>query len=91
LSNYVWQAEKPGMGASSSSVTLDGYPGSMTNFNATQRGLANMRGVLGLILTPWGKVVPISCTSDHGSSDHGSTAEMQTLCEQIITSVSLRR
>jgi len=58
----------------------------MTNFDATQRGLANIRGVLGLILTPWGKVVPISCTSDHGS-----TAEMQTLCEQIITSVSLRR
>lgn len=86
LSNYVWLAEKPGIGASSSSVTLDGYPGSMTNFNATQRGLANIRGVLGLILTPWGKVVPISCTSDHGS-----TAEMQTLCEQIITSVSLRR
>ena len=91
LSNYVWLAEKPGIGASSSSVTLDGYPGSMTNFNATQRGLANIRGVLGLILTPWGKVVPISCTSDHGPSDHGSTAEMQTLCEQIITSVSLRR
>ena len=90
LSNYVWLAEKPGIGASSSSVTLDGYPGSMTNFNATQRGLANMRGVLGLILTPWGKVVPISCTSDR-TSDHGSTAEMQTLCEQIITSVSLRR
>jgi len=86
LSNYVWLAEKPGIGASSSSVTLDGYPGSMTNFDATQRGLANIRGVLGLILTPWGKVVPISCTSDHGS-----TAEMQTLCEQIITSVSLRR
>jgi hypothetical protein len=86
LSNYVWLAEKPGIGASSSSVTLDGYPGSMTNFSATQRGLANLRGVLGLILTPWGKVVPISCTSDHAS-----TAEMQTLCEQIITSVSLRR
>jgi len=48
--------------------------------------LSNIHGVLGLILTPWGKVVPISCTSDHGS-----TAQMQTLCEQIITSVSLRR
>ena len=96
LSNYVWLAEKPGIGASSSSVTLDGYPGSITNFNATQRGLANIRGVLGLILTPWGKVVPISCSSDHGSADHGSTdhgstAETQALCEQIITSVSLRR
>ncbi|MGA9977663.1 MAG: hypothetical protein WBQ08_03315 [Candidatus Sulfotelmatobacter sp.] len=86
LSNYVWLAEKPGIGASSSSATLDGYPGSMTNFSATQRGLANIHGVLGLILTPWGKVVPISCTSDHGS-----TSETQTLCEQIITSVSLRR
>jgi hypothetical protein len=86
LSNYVWLAVKPGVGASSSSATLDGYPGSMTNFSATQRDLSNIHGVLGLILTPWGKVVPISCTSDHGS-----TAQMQTLCEQIITSVSLRR
>jgi hypothetical protein len=86
LSNYVWLAEKPGVGASSSSATLDGYPGSMTNFSATQRDLSNIHGVLGLILTPWGKVVPISC-----ASDRGSMAEMQTLCEQIITSVSLRR
>ncbi|MFZ0958788.1 MAG: hypothetical protein WAN60_20790 [Candidatus Sulfotelmatobacter sp.] len=90
LSNYVWLAEKPGIGASSSSATLDGYPGSMTNFSATQNDLSNIHGVLGLILTPWGKVVPISCTSAH-SSDHGSAAETQTLCEQIITSVSLRR
>jgi hypothetical protein len=86
LSNYVWLAEKPGIGGSSSSATLDGYPGSMTTFSATQRDLSNIHGVLGLILTPWGKVVPISC-----SSDHGSTSEMQSLCEQIITSVSLRR
>jgi hypothetical protein len=86
LSNYVWLAAKPGVGASSSSATLDGYPGSMTNFSATQRDLSNIHGVLGLILTPWGKVVPISCTSDHGS-----TSEAQTLCEQIIASVSLRR
>jgi hypothetical protein len=42
--------------------------------------------VLGLLLTPWGKVVPVSC-----SSDHASTAELQTLCENVITSVSLRR
>lgn len=90
LSNYVWLAEKPGTGAPSSSATLDGYPGSLTNFSAKQRDLSNIRGVLGLILTPWGKVVPISCASDR-TSDHGSTAEMQTLCEQIITSVSLRR
>ena len=86
LSNYVWLAEKPGVGGSSSSATLDGYPGSMTNFSAAQRDLSNIHGVLGLILTPWGKVVPISC-----SSDHGSTLEMQSLCEQIITSVSLQR
>src|SRR5579863_9759353 len=86
LSNYIWLAEKPGVGVSSSSATLDGYPGSMTNFSATQRDLSNMHGVLGLILTPWGKAVPVSCTSDHGP-----TAEMQSLCERIITSVSLRR
>ncbi|HEY6337404.1 MAG TPA: hypothetical protein VIW68_02820 [Candidatus Sulfotelmatobacter sp.] len=86
LSNYVWLAEKPGIGTSSSSATLDGYPGRMIDFSATQRDLADIRGVLGLILTPWGKVVPVSCTSDRGSS-----AETQSLCEKIITSVSLRR
>ncbi|HLW85936.1 MAG TPA: hypothetical protein VKR60_12035 [Candidatus Sulfotelmatobacter sp.] len=86
LSNYVWLAVKPGMASSSSSATLDGYPGLMTYFSATQRDLSNLHGVLGLILTPWGKVVPVGC-----SFDHGSTAEMQSLCEQVITSVSLRR
>jgi hypothetical protein len=86
LSNYVWMAVKPGIGTSSSPATLDGYPASITTFTATRRDLADMRGVLGLIITPWGKVVPISCTPDDASA-----LEQQTLCEQIITSVSLRR
>jgi hypothetical protein len=86
LENYVWLAAKPGIGTSFTSATLDGYPGLITDFSATQRDLANIHGVLGLMLTPWGKVVPVSCTSDHAWS-----AEVQSLCEKVITSVSLRR
>lgn len=86
LANYVWLAAKPGIGTSFSNATLDGYPGVIVDFNATQRNLANIHGMLGLMLTPWGKVVPVSCSSDHASS-----AELQTVCEKVITSVSLRR
>ncbi len=86
LENYVWLAAKPGIGTDFTSATLDGYPGLMTDFSATQRDLANIHGVLGLMLTPWGKVVPVSCSSDHAPS-----AELQRLCEKVITSVSLRR
>jgi hypothetical protein len=86
LDNYVWLAAKPGIGTDFISTTLDGYPGLITDFNATQRDLANIHGVLGLMLTPWGKVVPVSCTWDHASS-----SELQSLCEKVITSVSLRR
>lgn len=86
LANYVWMAEKPGIGTSFTSATLDGYPGLIADFNATQRDMANIHGVLGLLLTPWGKTVPVSC-----SSDHGSPVELQGLCEKVITSVSLRR
>jgi hypothetical protein len=86
LANYVWMAVKPGIGASFSSATLDGYPALMADFKATQRDLADIHGVLGLMLTPWGKVVPVSCSSDHAAS-----AELQALCEKVITSVSLRR
>jgi hypothetical protein len=86
LENYVWLAAKPGIGTDFTSATLDGYPGLITNFSATQRDLANIHGVLGLMLTPWGKVVPVSCSSDHAPS-----AELQRLCEKVITSVSLRR
>jgi len=86
LENFVWMAAKPGIGTTFSSATLDGYPGLITGFSAAERDLADMHGVLGLMLTPWGKVVPVSCSSDHGPS-----AEMQSLCEKIITSVSLRR
>ena len=86
LANYVWLAAKPGIGTSFSSATLDGYPALVADFRATQLDLADMHGVLGLILTPWGKVVPVSCTSDHASS-----SELQALCEKIITSVTLRR
>ena len=86
LANYVWMAEKPGIGSSFSGATLDGYPGLIADFSATQRDLANIHGVLGLLLTPWGKTVPVSCSSDHTTS-----AELQALCEKVITSVSLRR
>jgi hypothetical protein len=86
LENYVWLAAKPGIGTNFTSASLDGYPGLITDFRATQRDLADIHGVLGLMLTPWGKVVPVSCTSDHAWS-----AELQSLCEKVITSVSLRR
>ena len=86
LQNYVWLAAKPGIGTDFSNATLDGYPGLITDFSATQRDLANIHGVLGLMLTPWGKVVPVSCSSDHAWS-----AQLQSLCEKVITSASLRR
>jgi len=86
LANYVWMAVKGGIGTSFTSATLDGYPGLVTDFSATQRDMANVHGVLGLMLTPWGKTVPISC-----SSDHASLAELQPLCEKVITSATLRR
>jgi len=86
LANYVWLANKPGIGTSSGSATLDGYPGLITDFHATQRNLANIHGVLGLILTPWGQIVPVAC-----SSDQPPAAELQAVCEKVIASVSLRR
>jgi hypothetical protein len=86
LENYVWMAAKPGIGTNFNSATLDGYPGLITDFSATQRDLADIHGVLGLMLTPWGKIVPVSCSSDHAWS-----AQLQSLCEKVITSVSLRR
>jgi hypothetical protein len=86
LENYVWMAAKPGIGTSFSNATLDGYPALITDFSATQRDLADIRGVLGLMLTPWGKVVPVSCSSDQTSSK-----QVQSLCEKVVTSVSLRR
>ena len=86
LANYIWLAAKPGIGTSFSNATLDGYPGLITEFHATQRDLADIHGLLGLMLTPWSKVVPVSCSSDHAASQ-----ELQAVCEKIITSVSLRR
>ena len=86
LANYVWLAVKPGIGTSFTSATLDGYPGLVTDFNATQRDLANIHGMLGLMLTPWGRVVPVSCSSDHEPSE-----ELRAVCEKVITTVSLRR
>ncbi len=86
LANYVWLAAKPGIGSSFQSATLDGYPGMVVEFNATQRDMADIRGLLGVMLTPWGKVVPVSC-----SADHASGAEFAALCEKVIGSLSLRR
>lgn len=86
LANYVWMAVKPGIGTNFSGATFDGYPGLVTEFSATQRDMANIHGVLGLMLTPWGKTVPVSC-----SSDQAPAAKLQALCEKVITSATLRR
>jgi hypothetical protein len=86
LANYVWLAAKPGIGTSFASATLDGYPATMVDFSSTQRDIASVHGILGLMLTPWGKVVPVSC-----SSERAFTQRLQDLCEKVITSVSLRR
>jgi hypothetical protein len=86
LANYVWLAEKPGIGTDFSSATMDGYPAMVVDFSATQRDMANIHGVLGMMLTPWGKVVPVSCSWDHASS-----TALQALCDKVIRSVSLRR
>jgi len=86
LANYVWLAAKPGICTNFTSATLDGYPGMIADFHATQRDMANIHGVLGLMLTPWGKTVPVSCSSDHAWS-----SELQSLCEKVLTSTTLRR
>jgi hypothetical protein len=86
VANYVWLAAKPGICTNFSSATLDGYPGLIAEYHATQRDMANIHGSLGLILTPWGKTVPVSCSSDQAWSN-----ELQATCEKVITSVSLRR
>ncbi len=85
LANYVWLAAKPGIGTNFASATFDGYPSLIAEFSATQRDMSDIHGVLGLMLTPWGKVVPVSCSTDQTSQ------EWQGLCEKVITSVSLRR
>ncbi|HLZ39847.1 MAG TPA: hypothetical protein VKQ11_02735 [Candidatus Sulfotelmatobacter sp.] len=63
-----------------------GYPGLITDFDATQPDLTNIHGMLGLMLTPWGKVVPVSRSTDRTRSE-----ELQKLCEKVIGSVTLRR
>jgi hypothetical protein len=85
LANYVWLAAKPGIGTNFAAATFDGYPSLIAEYHATQRDLADIRGILGLMLTPWGKVVPVSCSSDQGTRD------WQALCDRVIMSVSLHR
>jgi hypothetical protein len=43
-----WRLNR-GIGTNFSSATLDGYPGLITDFSATQRDLANILGVLELM------------------------------------------
>jgi hypothetical protein len=86
VANYVWLAAKPGICTNFTSTTLDGYPGLIAEFHATQRDMANIHGSLALMLTPWGKTVPVSCSSDHAWS-----SVIQALCEKVLTSVTLRR
>jgi hypothetical protein len=84
--NHLWEENgststktKPG-----SIVELGSYPALITPFSSS--GHIAMTGSVAAVLTPWGKIIPVSCV--YQSSD---SSTLEGVCEQVLNSVRLRR
>ncbi len=86
LANQLWMTNQPGIGVKSEASCVDGYPARLTTFRGERRDLASVRGMLGILLSPWGESFPITCTFDQHSM-----AKLSEVCEHIIGLVKLRR
>jgi hypothetical protein len=86
LSNHLWMSNKPGIQLSSESTFIDGYPARVTTFRGETRDLAEIRGVLAILLSPWGESFPITC-----SARQRDGSQAQATCERIIGLVRLKR
>jgi hypothetical protein len=84
--NHLWEENgststqtKPG-----TIVTLGSFPALITPFSSS--GHIAMTGSVAAVLTPWGKIIPVSCV--YQTSD---SSALERICEQVLTSVRLRR
>lgn len=86
LANQLWMMNQPGIKVESRSTFVDAYPVRLTTFRGQRRDLAGIRGLLGLLLSPWGESFPVTCTFDQAHAPN-----MDATCERILASVRLRR
>jgi hypothetical protein len=86
LANHLWMSNKPGIQLSSEGTFVDGYPARVTTFRGETRDLADIRGVLAILLSPWGESFPITCSAKQRDGMHA-----QTTCERIVGLIRLKR
>jgi hypothetical protein len=85
IANRLWLAG-PGTSLKQLNTQIDGHPALVTDFTAARADGTSMQGTLAMLLTEWGKVVPVVCEYD------GSDASViESGCRRAIASIRIKQ
>jgi hypothetical protein len=86
LANRLWLAAGPGTTLKQLNTQIDGHPALVADFTAARADSTRMQGILAMLLTEWGKVVPVVCEYD------GSDASvLESPCRRAIASIRIKQ
>ena len=82
ITNNLWFARGTGEPLNFSSENLDNRPAGFSDFTATARDLAPIRGRLALVIGPYGRLVPVACSYSAAQQE-----TLDTVCQTVSGSV----
>lgn len=86
IANRLWLAAGAGTSLKQLNTEIDGHPALVTDFTATRADSTSMQGSLAMLLTEWGKVVPVVCEYDGSDA-----AVIESGCRRAIASIRIKQ
>jgi hypothetical protein len=84
IRNNLWFARGSGTPLNFSSESLHDRPAGFSEFSSEGRDLKPIRGRLVMVVTPYNRLLPVSCAYSDGQS------ELDSVCQTVIASLVIR-
>jgi hypothetical protein len=85
LASYLWFASGPGEQLNFTTGTVHDRPTALSDFTVTARDLTPIRGRLVLVLAPYERLIPVTCSYPASQRE-----ALDAICQTITGSVVLR-
>jgi len=82
VGNHLWSARGTGELLNFSTESLDNRPAAFGDFTSTARDLTPTRGRIVIVLAPYGRLVPITCS--YAAAQPGLDAVCQTVTDSVV-------
>jgi len=85
VGNYLWFAGRPGQKLNFERSSLHDRPAAFSDFTATARDLTPIRGRLVMVIGPYDRLVPVTCSYAAAQQD-----ALDAICQTVAGSVVIR-